>query len=166
MATPKGDAASIEDRLRRVEDQLAIYQLIAAYGPAIDACDYEQSFDLWTEDGVYEVGGLGIYEGRPGLKAMIDGPFHQGVVGGGSAHVGSLPYVIIDGDEAVATNYARLYAHKDGAFAPVRIVASRWLFKRCETGWLIERRINRLLDGSDTSRALLAAANRGPGATV
>lgn len=164
--TTRTASASLEARLRHVEDQLAIYQVIAAYGPAIDACDHRQSFDLWTEDGVYDVGGLGVYEGRAGLTTMIDGPFHQDVVGGGSAHVGSLPYVIVEGDAAVATNYARLYAHRDGAFAPVRIVASRWHFRRTERGWLIERRINRLLDGDADARALLAAANKGPGATL
>jgi ketosteroid isomerase-like protein len=164
--TNETGSAAFEARLRQVEDQLAIYQLIAAYGPAIDACEYQQSFDLWTEDGVYEVGGLGIYEGRTGLTTMIDGPFHQGVVGGGSAHVGSLPFVIVEGDAAVATNYARLYAHQDGAFTPVRIVASRWHFRRTDKGWLIERRINRLLNGGADARALLAAANKGPGATV
>lgn len=166
MASKQSEAHSLEARLRKVEDQMAIYQLIAAYGPAIDACDYQQSFDLWTEDGVYEVGGLGVYEGRAGLTTMINGPFHQGIVGGGSAHVGSLPFVIVEGDAAVATNYARLYAHKDGAFTPIRIVASRWQFRRTEKGWLIERRINRLLNGHADARALLASANQGPSATI
>ncbi len=161
MTTDPPDT-SIEDRLRRVEDQLAIYQVIGAYGPAMDSCEYEQSVDLWLDDGVYEVGGLGVYVGHGGLRQMIDGPFHQGMVKRGSAHVLSLPYVVINGDRAVATNYGRLYACADGVFEPVRVVASRWLLRQTEKGWLIERRVNMLLNGDAAARELLARAGEGP----
>jgi hypothetical protein len=157
---------STEARLRLIEDHLAIYQLVAAYGPGIDSLDFEQSKELWTEDGVYDLEGIGVYEGASGLRAMLDRPFSQKVLKGGSAHVLSLPYVIVEGDRAAATNYGRIYVPEDGCYAPVRVVATRWSLIRTENGWRIERRVNRLTNGNDPARALLAAFSRGPSEPV
>ena len=33
--------ASVEERLRAVEDRLEIYNVISAYGPAVDGCNLE-----------------------------------------------------------------------------------------------------------------------------
>src|SRR6476646_5003358 len=44
---------ALEARVRLLEDQLAIYQVMAAYGPAADAGATDQAVALWTEDGIY-----------------------------------------------------------------------------------------------------------------
>ena len=155
-------SSSVEARLRLAEDQLAIYQLIAAYGPGIDSLDFAQSVELWTADGEYDLEGIGVYKGAAGLRTMLDTPFSQGVLQGGSAHVLSLPFVIVEGDRAVATNYGRIYVPTDGHYAPVRVVSARWSLVRTKDGWRVERRVNRLTNGNDAARALLAAFNRGP----
>lgn len=152
---------ALERRLQAVEDRLSIYNLISAYGPAVDSCSIENNAELWAEDSVYEVGGLGEYVGHPGLREMIEGPFHQEVTSGGSGHVLSLPHVHLAGDRAVATNYAKLFEHRDGAFTLRRLVVSRWELERRDGVWKIKRRTNLLLDGSPDSKALLARTPEG-----
>lgn len=144
----------LEARLRQIEDRLEIYNLMAAYGPAVDACSVENNARLWTDDCVYAVGGLGEYLGQDGLAGMIEGPFHRQVTAQGSAHVLSLPYVEVQGDHAVATNYAKLFSHRDGRFDLVRLVVSRWFLRREDGRWKVARRTNELVNGSDESRAL------------
>lgn len=151
----------LEQRLRAVEDRLSIYNLISAYGPAVDSCSIESNARLWAEDSVYEVGGLGEYVGHQGLREMIEGPFHQDVTRSGSGHVLSLPHVHLDGDRAVATNYAKLFAHRSGTFTLVRLVVSRWELERQDGDWKIKRRTNVLLDGSPEGKALLARTPEG-----
>ena len=154
--------AQLEARIEKQGDQLAILNLMAAYGPAIDACLEEENAALWAEDCVYEVGGLGSYHGHAGLKEMIDGPFHQEVTASGSAHDLGLPLIEIRGNQAIATNYAKLFRQEDGHFELVRLVVSRWLLRKQDGTWKILRRTNHLLNGSKESRALQAGANDFP----
>lgn len=87
---------------------------------------------------------------------MLEGELHQSLIAGGSAHVLSLPYVVVEGDEAVATNYGRVYVPKPDGFGIFRTIASRWEFERRAGGWECVRRINELLDGCAEARELLA----------
>jgi hypothetical protein len=164
MSNPSDTSISLEDRIRRIEDHLAIYQLVVAYGPAVDAVDYDQIFELWTEDCVYDLEGIGVYRGHEGFRAMLDEPDSPSpkLLDGGSAHVLSLPYIVIEGDEAVATNYGRIYTRKGEGFVAVRVVASRWHLVRTPKGWRIKHRVNRIANGSEAARSLLAAFSRGP----
>ncbi len=159
MSTP----SSMEERLRKVEDQLAIYQLMAAYGPAADSCNMEDIAKIWSEDCVYEIGGMVEFHGHPGLKAAFDGDFHQGIVKGGSAHAATMPYVSIAGDKASATHYGTLFAYRNGSFVCLRVIASRWQFERSPgKGWQIVRRTNVVLDGNSAARDLLARTMQAP----
>jgi ketosteroid isomerase-like protein len=153
----------LEERLRKVEDLLAIYQLMSAYGPAADSCNMADIARIWTEDCIYEIGGLGEFKGHAGLQQAFDGEFHQSIIKGGSAHAATMPHVIVDGDAASATHYGTLFTHEVGEFTCRRVIASRWLFVRTsEKGWQIKRRTNVLLDGNAEARQLLARAMEGP----
>ena len=62
-----GDVTEIDDlratidaltsRLRAVEDQLEITQLVAQYGPSVDSGSANATADLWTDDGTFEAVG-------------------------------------------------------------------------------------------------------------
>nr|NIS34832.1 nuclear transport factor 2 family protein [Actinomycetota bacterium]NIU69581.1 nuclear transport factor 2 family protein [Actinomycetota bacterium]NIW31455.1 DUF4440 domain-containing protein [Actinomycetota bacterium]NIX23794.1 DUF4440 domain-containing protein [Actinomycetota bacterium] len=55
----------LEARLRRVEDQLAIRQLVAEYGFAVDAHDLDRLAELFTPDAVWDMAnGTMRMEGR------------------------------------------------------------------------------------------------------
>jgi len=162
-----GEHPSLEERIQRLEDQQAIYQLISAYGPAADSCNMADIARIWAADGSYEIGGIGTFEGIDGIEAVFNGEFHQAMVAGGSAHASTFPHVVIDGDRASATHYGTLYGQREGRFVCVRLIASRWLLERApDRGWQVRRRTNVLLDGNPAARELLARTMQGPDAAA
>lgn len=52
---------------------------------------------MWTEDGGYEVPGIGSYIGRGAIVDLLEADIHQGLLRDACAHVKSLSHVVIDG---------------------------------------------------------------------
>lgn len=152
--------AALEARLAEMEDRLAIYQLIATYGPAADSVSDHAVVGLFTEDGTCDVGGAGSFTVSKDVDDMILGPMHQGYVARGCAHVMSLPHLELDGDAAVAVNYSRVYARHGDHWRVERASANRWELVRTGEGWRVKHRLNRLLNGEDEARRVLQAAVR------
>lgn len=153
--------AALEERLRRVEDELAISRLIASYGPLVDAGDAEAVAALWIEDGQYEVAGWHM-RSRADVAAMVQSPAHQGLIGGGSAHFLGPVCVDVDGDHAVAVCESILVRHNDGGGYRVwRAGANHLTLRRTAAGWQIVKRTTHALDGSQQARDLLAAGAMG-----
>jgi hypothetical protein len=48
--------AALEARLRAVEDELAIFRLLNAYGPLVDSASGEAAAEIWIAGGGYEFG--------------------------------------------------------------------------------------------------------------
>lgn len=154
MATTDERLGALERRVAELEDKLAIMQLIAAYGPAVDGMDRDGVAALWAADGSYDFGGAPL-EGREGVAALIDLDTHRAYVAQGSSHMLSAPRITLEGDRAVAVNYSQVFI-KDGAgWRADRTSANRWDLVRTTEGWQVEKRTNRLLDGSQPARDLL-----------
>lgn len=151
-----GTITDIERRLRALEDQFAILQAMASYGPQVDAGLPDATASIWTEDGVYDAQ-VGVFDGRAGIAAMVRGPMHQEIIAGGSAHVIGMPVIHVTGDTAVTTCYARLYrADGQNGWKVWRVTANRWEWERTAEGWKVKHRVNRVLDGTQAARDLLA----------
>jgi len=90
--------AALEQRLRRVEDELAIGRLLASYGPLVDAGDADAVAELWAPDGEYSVEGWHM-QSRSDVADMVRSAVHQELIGGGSAHFLGPVCVDVDGDE-------------------------------------------------------------------
>jgi hypothetical protein len=151
---------ALEQRLRLAEDTLAIYQLVATYGPGVDSLSGEVVGAMWTEDGVYDSGGLEPFRGRRAVGELVNFETHQGYVAKGCAHVMSLPHVVVDGDRAVATGHSRVYIHEGDQWRVVRASSNRWELVRTREGWKVELRTNRLLNGEPQARELFAQGIR------
>lgn len=161
MTTADERIADLEKRLRRVEDQLEIANLIAAYGPLVDNGDPTGTALLWTEDGVYDVD-TGTYEGRDGISAMVASRLHQDLISRGCVHLTAPPRIHLHGDTAVAVTQSQLVVRREsGGFDVRRATAHRWELVRTKDGWLIKLRTSRLLDGSDSARKLLMLPTEG-----
>src|ERR1700729_201216 len=91
--------AALEQRLRLVEDELAIGRLMASYGPLVDAGDADAVSGLWAEDGEYDVEGWHM-RSRADVAEMVRSPAHQGLISRGAAHFLGPVSVAIAGDEA------------------------------------------------------------------
>ena len=157
--------AALEGRVNELEDQVALYQLMSAYGPLVDSGDAEATAALWTEDGVYDWGGgaqsaakegpAGAAYSQAAIADMVRGPYHQEIIQTGAGHVIGLPHLRIDGDTAVGTSYSRLYRRDGDNFRTWRVGANRWEFVRTPDGWRVKQRINRVLNGDAEARELL-----------
>ncbi len=149
-------AEDLAVRLRALEDREAIRNLVASYGPLADSGDSQGVAALWTEDGVYVVGGMGEARGRQAIAALIDGPIHRGLMAQGCAHLLGPVAIQLDGDTATAWGHSLVFRGVGEAFEVYRVSANLWRLVRGEDGWRVRRRENRLLDGSDAACALLS----------
>lgn len=156
-------ADTLEQRVSRIEDQLAIYQLISAYAAAADSCNMDAMLALWHEEGEYDIGGLGYHKGHQGVRNALDGDYHQMLVTNGSGHVNSIPHVIVEGDRARATNFSTLFMWKDGAFILERLAAVRWDLVRDKGRWKVRMRTTQPLHGTNQkAKELLWQAGEPP----
>lgn len=152
--------AALEARVRRLEDEQAIAQLVASYGPLVDAGHADEVADLWTEDGVYDVDELMMGD-QAAIHAMVLGEDHQGLIGRGATHFLGPAHGTVDGDEARAVCHSILLVHHEGRFHPVRAGANLFRLVRTGDGWRIRHRTTRALAGSEEARLLLGAGVTG-----
>lgn len=161
MSDLAAEVAALARRLRVLEDQHEIIQLIARYGPAVDSLSGDALIDLWTEDGIYDVGGMQPFIGTD-VVDVFTAALHRGDVAAGCAHVQGLPLVHVDGDRAVATSISRVYVRDGDQWLVERVSANRWELERTEQGWRASYRVNRLLDGSQEAQELLRSGLEPP----
>jgi hypothetical protein len=166
------DPRSLDQRLRAIEDRLEIYNLIAGHPPSADTGADYYTEAVYTEDGVFDRGAhLPGAKGNKAIAAIVKSPSHQEAIAAGIAHFAGLPYVELDGDEAVVTSYLQILTpRKTGESVEVpnhgssrgyhihRVVTSRWELVRTTAGWKIKRRMMRLVDGSEPAREILREA--------
>jgi len=82
---------------------------------------------------------------------------HLAFVNAGAAHMSTPPYLVIDGDRAVATCHTMVPLRREQGYVIARLSASRIELGREPDGrWKILHRQNWLLDGSPDGPALLA----------
>ncbi len=152
--------AALENRVRELEDKLAILQVVAGYGPSVDGGAVREAGLLWTKDSWYDTDSspaASVPHGRAGIEGAAKSFLEDPV---GLAHISHLPLIKVDGDRATAVNHSNTF-HQDGdEFRLGRVSSNRWDLVRVEGRWQIERRVNRLLNGSKESKDLLADGAR------
>ncbi|MCW3819056.1 nuclear transport factor 2 family protein [Micromonospora sp. DR5-3] len=151
--------AELQRRVRELEDRLALLQILATYGPAVDSGSPAPTARLWTDDGLYDTYPA-VLHGRAAIAGMVTGELHQQLIHSGAAHLQGLPHIEVHGDRAVATAYSQLVLRDEAndSYRIWRTGVNRWEFIRTAHGWQVTHRINRQLDGSVEARELLRAA--------
>ena len=135
--------AALSSRVQALEDELAIHRLIVRYGIAVDSGDAARAAAVFTPDAVYDVD-VRVMRGRAAVMDMVNGDHHQHMVGHCAHQIG--PAVVqVDGDRAVALGYSRVYLRSEKGVGVYRVSLNRWELERREPGWLIARRVTRLL---------------------
>lgn len=155
-----GRLEALETRLRELEDESEISQLIASYGPLVDSGSADEVAALWTEDGVYDVDEA-FLDGSDAIRKMVESRNHQNWIKGGCAHFLGPTHVTLDGDEAVAVCHSLMIVNAEAGFYVRRATANHWQLKRTADGWRTTVRTTRVLDGRTESPALLAAGALG-----
>jgi hypothetical protein len=155
-----GILAEMDGRIRGLEDKLAILQVVAGYGPSVDGGAVEEAGSLWTIDSWYDTDSspaASVPHGRAGIEGAAE-RFRDEPVG--IAHISHLPIIRVDGDRATAVNHSNTFDQDGDGFRIGRVSSNRWDLVRVDGTWQIERRVNRLLNGSRESKDVLAQGAR------
>jgi uncharacterized protein (TIGR02246 family) len=134
---PAGDA--LAQRVRRLEDLVAIHQLFVDYGSYLDAGDFDGYASLFAEDGEVQLGPLGRAKGRAAIKELMS----KALAGqqGSSYHIISSPRVSLDGDRATATvMWSVIGRSADGGAALTMVGHHADVLGREADGWRFVRR--------------------------
>jgi len=148
---------TLEERVRRLEDEAEIRRLVASYGPLVDRGDADGTAALWADDGRYVVDG-GAFEARAGVAAMVLSDQHQRLVRNGCAHFLGPLRIDVNGDHARVVCYSLLLERNGDEHVVRRASANRWELRRTDEGWQVAVRTNRRLDGDPAAHALLVTA--------
>ncbi|HTR01121.1 MAG TPA: nuclear transport factor 2 family protein [Candidatus Acidoferrum sp.] len=136
---------TLEQRLQRVEDELAIRQVLIDYSSRQDRHDYDGYVALFAKNGEW-VSGTNVYKGREAIKKMLVGLYGEpppNYVNGDSFHISFNPEVTIAGDKAtVRSRHLLLMRGRNGQ--PEPMLSGRYddEFVREDGQWLIQRRVD------------------------
>lgn len=129
---------SLEARVTRLEDLLAINQLFIDYGEHLDAGDFEAYAQLFAEDGEVRLGPMGRATGRAEIQALMTATLGDRV--GQTFHIVSSPRIALDGDRATSTVMWSVASLADDGLARITMVGhhldelvkrdGRWYFQR------------------------------------
>lgn len=156
LAQPK--PPSIESRLQRVEDNLAIRRLLVDYAAFLDSRDYKSYATLFTADGVW-TNAAGTHQGRAAIEQMLAGAMGPaGAANTANYHIISNPRIDLDGDHATATSrYLFMMRGPDGRPIPSLAGIYRDDLVRQHGAWKIRRRVaDDIMPTPEQWRALMA----------
>ncbi len=154
---------NIEDiaaRLRRLEDEHDIAQLIASYGPAVDAANADAAAALWAEDGTYDVEAWNM-QCRADVRAMVSSKSHRDLVANGCCHFIGPSVVTVTEDKAVAVSESLVLVRDGAGYRVWRATANHFELRRIDGRWRIGKRTSRVLDGQPGAHALLSSGLEG-----
>jgi uncharacterized protein (TIGR02246 family) len=145
LAVAQSGGLTIEQRLRRVEDELAIRRVLVDYAARQDARDYAGYAALFAQNGEW-VNGKNIYKGREAiLKMLVDlyGTPPPGYVNNESYHIITNPQIDLNGDRATAHS-RHLLVMRGPKGEPIPALAGRYEDEliREDGQWKILRRVD------------------------
>ena len=140
-------------RIQKLEDQADIARMFTIYGLAVDTEDVDAMLALYTDDITIDMDGERVLRGHDEARWVIEGEVHQSYVPFCAHNLG--PFAIeVDGDEAVATGYSKVFVSHDGAFRVERVSFNRYELVRTEEGWKVSKRWTALLGTGDAAHSL------------
>ncbi|PZN35222.1 MAG: hypothetical protein DIU71_00505 [Proteobacteria bacterium] len=145
LAAAQANNLTIEQRLQRVEDELAIHRVLVDYAATQDARDYDGYVALFAKEGEW-VNGTAVYKGREAIKNMLIGLYGAtppGYVNNESYHLTSNPQIDVQGDRATARS-RHLLVMRGPNGEPIPALAGRYEDEliREDGEWKILRRVD------------------------
>lgn len=145
LALAQTAGLTVEQRLQRAEDELAIQRILIDYSATQDARDYRGYANLFARDGEW-VNGKTVHKGRDAIyKMLVDlyGAPPPGFVNLDSYHISSNPQIEVHGDRATArSRHLLVWRGPDGS--PTPALAGRYEDEliREDGQWKILRRVD------------------------
>ena len=150
---------ALDQRVRELQDEKEIREVVIRYGEYLDARDYEGYASLFAEDGVW-TGGFGSFRGQAAIQKMLEenlGKPEEGFINKTNFHLVTTVMVEVHGDTAEAhSRYMFYIASPDNQ--PVAALAGRYVdeFVRKNSRWKIQTRtaygVIPYDDGNDPNR--------------
>jgi uncharacterized protein (TIGR02246 family) len=145
IGVAQASALTLEQRLQRVEDELAIRRVLVDYAATQDARDYSGYAALFAKDGEW-VNGKTVHKGRAAIhKMLVDlyGTPPPGYVNSESYHLTSNPEIDLHGDRASARS-RHLLVMRGPRGEPTPALAGRYEDEliREDGQWKILRRVD------------------------
>jgi uncharacterized protein (TIGR02246 family) len=137
--------ATLEERLQRVEDELAIHRVLVEYSATQDARDFDGYVALFAREGEW-INGKQVHKGRENIRRMLEdlyGKTPPGYVNAESYHITSNPQVDVKGDRATARS-RHLLVMRGPNGQPTPMLAGRYEDEliREDGKWKILRRVD------------------------
>jgi uncharacterized protein (TIGR02246 family) len=144
-AWAQNSTLTVEQRLQRVEDQLAISRILVDYAARQDARDYAGYAALFARNGEW-VNGKNVYKGREAIQKMLVGLYGappQGYVNSDSYHINTNFQIDVEGDRATARS-RHLLILRGPKGEPTPSLAGRYEDELIREGgqWKILRRVD------------------------
>jgi uncharacterized protein (TIGR02246 family) len=145
LAVAQASGLSVEQRLQRVEDELAIRRILVDYSATQDARDYAGYAALFAKNGEW-VNGKNVHKGREAIhKMLVDlyGNPPPGYVNNESYHITSNAQIEVNGDRATARS-RHLLVMRGPKGEPTPMLAGRYEDEliREDGKWKILRRVD------------------------
>jgi ketosteroid isomerase-like protein len=156
-------ANSVESRLQRAEDELAIKRIIVDYAARLDARDYKGYVAMFTPQGEWS-NRLGSHKGPVAIHKMLSALGPEGAVNTSNYHLVSNPRVEVNGDRATATSrYLFVMRGKDGSPRPALAgLYADELVRQSDGSWKIRRRVaNDVMPTREEWAKIIAAERAG-----
>lgn len=137
--------AALEQRLQRVEDELAIHRIIVEYAVRLDARDLDAYLDLFAAEGVWQVGNT-VRRGREEIRQMLVGIYGNPAIepyGYEGFRTVSNVQIDVQGDRAAArSRHLTLVRGDRGNPSPILSGLYEDEFVRENGEWKILRRVD------------------------
>jgi uncharacterized protein (TIGR02246 family) len=145
LTAAQGASPTLEQRLQRVEDELAIQRILIDYSATQDARDYAGYAALFAREGEW-VNGSTVHKGREAIQRMLVdlyGNVPPGYENNESYHIASNGRINVQGDRATASS-RHLLVMRGPNGEPTPALAGRYEdeFIREDGKWKILRRID------------------------
>lgn len=150
---------TLEERLYRVESELAIRNVIARYGLAADCGDIETALACHLKEAVYVVSnpnaGRGAdsqdleLKGHEAIANMLNSEMHRSLMPHCAHTVGPLIVEVLN-DRAKVTGYSRVYHDQK----LMRLAINHWDMEKEAGAWKIAKRESRVI-GEEAAQLLL-----------
>jgi uncharacterized protein (TIGR02246 family) len=134
---------SLEARIQRIDDRMAIEQLLMEYGRAVDNRDFAAFGALFTDDGEWK-GAQGSYRGPKQIRDSMERIFTAAAADipkGSNFHLLTNVIVNLQGDHATASS--KFIFYKMSGAKPQAEVAGRYEDKLVRVGeaWKFQQRL-------------------------
>jgi len=129
-----------QTRVITAADSEQVRQLHGKYAHAADLGRFDDFIACWTEDCVFEVPGIGKFEGRESIRTMME-EFRASLDGTQQRHVVVNQWFTLQPD-GTGTGYSTLlwYMTKDGTTTLTQVGAYDDELRRVDGEWLFARR--------------------------